>query len=339
MVTMNTYAAEPILVAGAGGFIGGALVKSLLASGHRVRAVDKKPMWQWYQRFPEAENLVLNLELKEACIQAVNGCPTIYNLAADMGGMGFIELHKGLCMLSVLINTHLLVAARHCGATRFFYASSACVYAGYKQRETNNPGLKEADAYPADPEDGYGWEKLFSERMCRHFREDFGIHTCVARYHNVYGPHGTFDGGREKAPAAICRKVIHAQLQGKDDIEIWGDGLQTRSFQYIDDCVHGTQAIMKCDIPDPINLGSAEMVSINDLVDIVEDIAGVKLKRHYKLDAPKGVRGRSSDNSLIKQRLGWEPSIPLRAGMEKTYAWIYDQMKSGGSRDAVVNKY
>jgi nucleoside-diphosphate-sugar epimerase len=283
--------------------------------------------------------MTLNLEEKEACITAVNGCDWVYNLAADMGGMGFIELNKGLCMLTVLINTHMLMAARQCGATRFFYSSSACVYAGYKQRETENPGLKEADAYPADPEDGYGWEKLFSERMCRHFREDFGIEARVARYHNVYGPNGTFDGGREKAPAAICRKVIAAVLGGSKEIEIWGDGLQTRSFMYIDDCTKGTQMIMKSDLIDPINLGSDEMVSINQLVDIVEEIAGIKLKRSYKLDAPKGVRGRSSDNTMINERLGWEPSITLKAGLEKTYAWIYDQMKSGSSKDSLVNRY
>ena len=328
-----------ILVTGAGGFIGGHLVKSMLEQGHKVRAVDKKPQWQWYQRFPAAENLALNLEDKDACVQAVNGTDWIYNLAADMGGMGFIELNKGLCMLSVLINTHMLMAARHCGATRFFYSSSACVYAGYKQKETDNPGLKEEDAYPADPEDGYGWEKLFSERMCRHFMEDFGLQTRVARYHNVYGPHGTFDGGREKAPAAICRKVIAAKIGGAKEIEIWGDGLQTRSFQYIDDCLHGTQSIMESGIIEPINLGSAEMVSINQLVDLVEDIAGIKLKRSYKLDAPKGVRGRSSDNTLIKEKLGWEPSVTLRSGLEKTYAWILDQMKSGNSKDSVVNRF
>ena len=328
-----------ILVTGAGGFIGGHLVKSMLEQGHKVRAVDKKPQWQWYQRFPAAENLTLNLEDKDACVQAVNGTDWIYNLAADMGGMGFIELNKGLCMLSVLINTHMLMAARHCGATRLFYSSSACVYAGYKQKETDNPGLKEEDAYPADPEDGYGWEKLFSERMCRHFMEDFGLQTRVARYHNVYGPHGTFDGGREKAPAAICRKVIAAKLGGAKEIEIWGDGLQTRSFQYIDDCLHGTQSIMESGIIEPINLGSAEMVSINQLVDLVEDIAGIKLKRSYKLDAPKGVRGRSSDNTLIKEKLGWEPSVTLRTGLEKTYAWIIDQMKSGNSKDSVVNRF
>jgi len=328
-----------ILVCGAGGFIGGYMVRELLNQGHQVRAVDIKPQWQWYQRFDEADNLTLDLREKANCYQAVNGYDWVYNFAADMGGMGFIEKNKGLCMLSVLINTHLLMAARDCGATRFFYASSACVYAGYKQRTTDNPGLREEDAYPADPEDGYGWEKLFSERMCRHFREDFGLETRVARFHNVYGPHGTFDGGREKAPAAICRKVISAKLAGADEIEIWGDGLQTRSFMYIDDCVYGIQAIMHSDIREPINLGSAEMVSINQLVDIVEDIAGVRLKRNYNLDAPKGVRGRSSDNTRIRQLLGWEPAIPLRVGMEKTYNWIYEQMVSGSSKDAVVNRY
>jgi nucleoside-diphosphate-sugar epimerase len=334
---MSEY--KRIVVAGAGGFIGGYMVGALLRQGYAVRAVDIKPQWQWYQRFNEAENLTLDLQEKSACIQAVNGCDWVFNLAANMGGMGFIERNKGLCMLSVLINTHMLVAARECGATRFFYASSACVYAGDKQTSIDNPGLKESDAYPADPEDGYGWEKLFSERMCRHFREDFGLATRVTRFHNVYGPHGTFDGGREKAPAAICRKVIAAKLAGSPDIEIWGDGQQTRSFMFIDDCLQGVQTVMKSDIVEPINLGSAEMVSINQLVDMVEDIAGIRLSRRYNLDAPKGVRGRSSDNAKIKQLLGWEPSIPLRVGMEKTYAWIYDQMKRGASKDAVVNRF
>ena len=328
-----------VLVTGAGGFIGGHLVARLLEQGHRVRAVDIKPQWQWYQRFAEADNRTLDLQLKKNCIQAVNGCDWVYNLAADMGGMGFIENNKALCMLTVLINTHMLMAARDVGATRFFFSSSACVYAGYKQKTTDNPGLKEEDAYPADPEDGYGWEKLFSERMCRHFLEDFGLATRVARFHNVYGPHGTFDGGREKAPAAICRKVINAKLSGSNEIEIWGDGLQTRSFMYIDDCLHGIQALVQSDIVDPVNLGSAEMVSINQLVDVVEEIAGIKLNRCYKLDAPKGVRGRSSNNTLIKDLLGWEPSIPLRKGMEKTYAWIYDQIANGSSKDSVVNLY
>jgi GDP-D-mannose 3',5'-epimerase len=330
---------ELILVTGAGGFIGGHLVAKLLQEGHRVRAVDKKPPWQWYQRFPSAENLTMNLQEQSACLRAINGCDWIYNMAADMGGMGFIELNKGLCMLTVLINTHMLMAARQCGATRFFFPSSACVYAACKQQQTDNPGLKEEDAYPADPEDGYGWEKLFSERLCRHFLEDFDLETRVARYHNVYGPHGTFDGGREKAPAAICRKVIAAKLSGDHEIEIWGDGEQTRSFMFIDDCLYGTCALMESDIVEPINIGSSEMVTINQLVDIAEELAGIKLKRKYNLDAPKGVRGRSSDNTLIKSRLGWEPSIPLQIGLEKTYAWILDQMKSGRSSARTVNRF
>jgi nucleoside-diphosphate-sugar epimerase len=318
---------KKIVVCGGGGFIGGHLVADLRRQGDcDIRSVDIKPTSEWYQCFPDVKNLVLDLKEKAACYEALKGAEIVYNLAADMGGMGFIERNKALCMLSVLINTHLLMAARELGASRFFYASSACVYADYKQKDTNNPGLKEADAYPAMPEDGYGWEKLFSERMCRHFREDFGLTTRVARYHNVYGPFGTYDGGREKAPAAICRKVIEAKLTGKHEIEIWGDGQQTRSFMYIDDCIKGTQDIMNSDITEPINLGSAEMVTINQLVDIVEEIAGIKLQRKYDLGAPKGVRGRSSDNTLIKQLLHWEPSTALRAGMEKTYAWIYGEM-------------
>ena len=330
---------ETVLVTGAGGFIGGHLVGKLLEDGYGVRAVDKKPQWQWYQRFLPAENLTLNLEEKDACLTVVKGCDRVYNLAADMGGMGFVELNKGLCMLNVLINTQMLMAARACGVTRFFYSSSACVYAGFKQQRSDIPGLKETDAYPADPEDGYGWEKLFSERMCRHFREDFGLETRVARYHNVYGPHGTFNGGREKAPAAICRKVIAAKLSGHHEIEIWGDGEQTRSFMFIDDCLYGTRALMDSDIAHPLNIGSSEMVTINRLVDLAEQIAGIRVKRNYNLDAPKGVRGRSSDNTLIKSTIGWEPSIPLQTGLEKTYAWIFDQMKNGGSKDAVVNQY
>ncbi|MFM7103137.1 MAG: NAD-dependent epimerase/dehydratase family protein, partial [Verrucomicrobiota bacterium] len=285
-----------------------------------------KPQGDWYQRFAGVENVVLNLEDKAACYAALQGADVVYNLAADMGGMGFIELNKGLCMLSVLINTHLLMAARDVGVKRFFYASSACVYNGDKQKDPNVTALKEADAYPALPEDGYGWEKLFSERMCRHFREDFGIQTRVARYHNVYGPFGTFEGGREKAPAATCRKVIHAKLSGKPEIEIWGDGHQTRSFMYIDDCLKGTQMLTHGGFVEPINIGSSELVSINQLVDIVEEIAGVKLKRSYKLDAPKGVNGRNSDNTLIQSVFHWEPDTRLKVGMEKTYRWIYDQM-------------
>ncbi|GHC04763.1 hypothetical protein GCM10007047_21970 [Cerasicoccus arenae] len=246
-----------------------------------------------------------------------------------MGGMGFIENNRALCMLSVLINTHLLMAARDAGARDYFYASSACVYAAGKQLDVHNPGLKEADAYPAEPEDGYGWEKLFSERMCRHFREDFGLQTRVARFHNVYGPHGSFDGGREKAPAAICRKVAAAKLFGPLEIVIWGDGEQTRSFTYIDDCVMGIDKIMASDVVDPINLGSDELVTINELVSMVESIAGVTLKRRYELDAPKGVRGRCSDNAMIQERLGWAPSIRLREGLAQTYAWIENEMRAG----------
>ena len=329
-----------IVVCGAGGFIGGHLVADLLKQGHtRIRAVDLKPLDRWYQKFPGVENLSLDLQELPACRTATQGARWVYNLAADMGGMGFIEKNKALCMMTVLINTHLLKAAREHGVARFFYASSACVYAHDKQTDPNVTGLVEADAYPAMPEDGYGWEKLFSERMCRHYTEDFGLVTRVARYHNVYGPHGTFDGGREKAPAAVCRKVIAAKLAGTHEIEIWGDGHQTRSFMYIDDCLKGTQAIMRSEnVTMPINLGSEEKVSINQLVDLVESIAGVKLKRNYNLTAPKGVNGRNSENTLIRQMLGWEPSIPLRTGMEKTYAWIRGQMQSGQSKDSVVNQ-
>ena len=318
-----------ILVTGAGGFIGGHLIADLRRQGFtNLVAVDHKPIDHWYQYFHDVDNREMDLLLLENCRNAVQGCDVIYNLAADMGGMGFIENNKALCMLSVLINTHMLQASQEVGVSRFFFASSACVYAADKQTTADNPGLKESDAYPAMPEDGYGWEKLFSERMCRHYREDFGLLTRVARYHNVYGPHGTFEGGREKAPAAICRKIIHAKLSGSQHIEIWGDGEQTRSFMYIDDCIKGTQDLLHSPVIEPVNLGSAEMVSINQLVSIVEEIANIELKRSYKLDAPRGVRGRSSDNTLIKELLGWAPSISLQDGLERTYSWIYDQMKS-----------
>ena len=317
---------KKIVVAGAGGFIGGHLIKELIKKGHTVRAIDIKPLNEWYQISSEADNLVLDLRLRENCYRAVNGYNEVFNLAADMGGMGFIENNKAACMISVLINTHMLFAAKDCGIERYFYSSSACVYNGEKQTDPNNPGLKESDAYPALAEDGYGWEKLFSERMCRHFREDYGLTTRVARFHNVYGPFGTYNGGREKAPAAICRKVIEASIIGKKDITIWGDGHQTRSFMYIDDCIKGIQDIMYSNIEEPINLGSSEMVSINQLVDIVEEIAGIKLERKYDLNAPKGVRGRNSENTLIRKYLGWEPSIPLKKGIKKTYDWIIDQM-------------
>jgi len=312
-----------IVIGGGGGFIGGHLIEYFKKQGAtRIRCVDVKPMNNWYQVFDDVENVVANLEEKEACYDACTGATEVYNLAADMGGMGFIENNKALCMMSVLINTHMLQASRAAGVQRFFYASSACVYNGEKQRDPLVTPLKEEDAYPAMPEDGYGWEKLFSERMCRHYREDFGLETRVARFHNVYGPLGTWDGGREKAPAAICRKVIHAKASGNHSMEIWGDGLQTRSFMYIDDCVYGIDRIMHSDIHEPINLGSSEVVTINGLVTLVEQIAGVKLDRRYNLDAPKGVNGRNSDNTLIQKYLGWEPSIRLREGMAKTYAWI-----------------
>ena len=322
-------AGQTAVVCGGGGFIGGHLVRDLLRKGFdRVRCVDIKPLHEWYQVHPEAENVVADLNLREKAFDAVQGMDTVYNLACNMGGMGFIENNKGLCMISVLINTHLLMGAKEHGAKRFFYASSACVYNGDKQtNKSTDVYLKEKDAYPALPEDGYGWEKLFSERMCRHFREDYKIETRVARFHNVYGPNGTFEGGREKAPAAICRKVIHAKLSGDPNIEIWGDGQQTRSFMYISDCLKGIYKITESDTwHEPINLGSSEGVSINQLVDIVEDIAGIKLKRNYNLAAPKGVNGRNSDNTLINKVFGWEPDTRLRDGMAKTYRWIHDQI-------------
>lgn len=318
---------EKVVVCGAGGFIGGHLAEFLRNRGVNVtRAVDVKPLDEWYQKSRDVENLSLDLRDKNNCLTAADGMQVVFQLAADMGGMGFIENNKALCMLNVLTNTHMLMAARDCGVERFFYSSSACVYNGEKQRDARVIPLREEDAYPALPEDGYGWEKLFSERMCRHFEEDFGLQTRVARYHNVYGPSGTYDGGREKAPAAICRKVIEAKTSGRREIEIWGDGNQTRSFMYIDDCLKGTLAILESEIREPINLGSNELVTINQLVDIVEDIAGVRLERRHKLNAPKGVNGRNSDNTKIKQYLGWEPSIRLRDGLEKTYAWIETQM-------------
>lgn len=320
-----------IVVTGAGGFIGGHLVSAFLKDGFtNIRAVDQKPFKGWYQKFDNVENQIADLQLLEACHAASKGATEVYNLAADMGGMGFIELNKAACMLSVLINTHMLIAARDAGVKRFLYSSSACVYNADKQRDPNVTALKEEDAYPGMPEDGYGWEKLFSERMCRHFREDFGLETRIARYHNVYGPNGTYDGGREKAPAAICRKVIEAKRSGKHEIEIWGDGQQTRSFQYIDDCVKGSRMILDGDFVEPLNLGSSELVSINQLVDIAEEIGGIKLKRSYNLSAPKGVNGRNSDNTLIKKVFGWEPSTRLKDGLEITYRWIDDQIKTSG---------
>jgi nucleoside-diphosphate-sugar epimerase len=321
--------AERVVVAGGGGFIGGHLVARLRELGFaQVRAVDCKPLEQWHQRFDDVECLRLDLSEREACLAACEGAGYVFNLAADMGGMGFIAHHKALCMLSVLVSAHMLLAARDRGVGRFFYASSACVYPAGRQTSPEVVALAEDDAYPAMPEDGYGWEKLFGERLARHFREDFAVTTRVARYHNVYGPYGTWDGGREKAPAAICRKVIAAKLSGRYEIEIWGDGRQARSFAYIDDCVEGTLRLMASGCADPLNIGSAELVTIDELVSIVEEIAGVNLKRVYLLDAPQGVRGRNSDNTRCRAELGWAPSISLHEGLSHTYAWIHDQMRA-----------
>jgi len=331
----SDQSARRVLVTGAGGFVGGHLAAALIQRGAEVRAVDHKPPERWYQTHAAAESIQLDLSRREACEQAVDGIDTVFSLASDMGGMGFIAGHKAACMLSVLIDTHMLASAREAGVGRYFYASSACVYANYRQTSAELEPLREADAYPADPEDGYGWEKLFTERMCRHFAEDFGFETRVARYHNVYGPNGAWSGGREKAPSAICRKVAEAVIDGGGEIEIWGDGKQSRSFTFIDDCVRGTIEIAEGPPVEPINLGSAELVTIDGLVSIVEEIAGAKLRRNYNLDAPQGVRGRNSDNTLFRETYDWEPSTPLREGMARTYEWIYDEVaaqRSGKAR-------
>ena len=320
-----------ILVTGAGGFIGGWLTKRLIENGHDVVAVDIKPQQDWYQVFDNAVNYSRDLSVLENCLEMSYGVDEIYNLAADMGGMGFIENHKAECMLSVLINTHLLMSAKENKVKKFFFASSACVYNANKQEKPDVEGLKESDAYPAMPEDGYGWEKLFSERMCRHFYEDYGLETRVARYHNVYGPEGTWNGGREKAPAALCRKVIEAKKQNSDKIQIWGDGDQTRSFTYIKDCIDGTLLLMESDVREPINIGSDEMVSINEMVGIIELIANYKLEKVYDLSAPKGVRGRNSDNIKVQAELNWKPSISLSQGLAVTYSWIESQINSASS--------
>jgi GDP-D-mannose 3',5'-epimerase len=315
------------LVAGAGGFIGGWLVRDLVNKGYsNVIAVDVKPISNWYQVFQTAENRVADLRQYGNCIEVMKNVQVVYNLAADMGGMGFIENNKALCMLSVLINTNLIEIARLNSVQKYFYASSACVYRQGMQLESHNLGLKESDAYPADPEDGYGWEKLFSERMCNHYFEDFGMQVRVARFHNVYGPNGTFDGGREKAPAAICRKIAKAVISKDHRIDIWGDGEQTRSFTYIDDTLKGIDLLMASEFHLPLNIGSSEDVSINQLVDIVEEIAGIKVERNYLLDAPKGVRGRNSDNTLIRELFDWAPNVSLKQGLTETYKWIYQEL-------------
>jgi len=334
--TKQTEVAAPrkdalIVVAGAGGFIGGNLVKYFLNNGFtRMRAVDKKPVPQWYQAHEGVENLCLDLSQEENCRRAVEGAVEVYNLAADMGGMGFIEKFRVECLRSILINTHLIESAWRAGVQRYFFSSSACAYNTKLQQSPDCRALKEEDAYPAFAERGYGWEKLMSEIFCQEYWAERGLKTFIARFHNVYGPWGTWYGGREKAPAAICRKVIEAKDSGKLEIEIWGDGTQTRSFMYIDDCTLGIDKITHCErlVATPINLGSSELISINDLVTLVEEIAGVKLKRNYNLSAPRGVAGRNSDNTFIKKMLNWEPSTPFRVGLKKTYEWIEQQYKA-----------
>jgi len=315
-----------ILVTGAGGFIGGHLVKRLLKDGYNVVGADIKPLDYWFQKFDKAKNFSMDLNDYNNCLSVTENIDGIFNLACNMGGMGFIMNNKADCMLSVLINTNLLRASKINNVIKFLYSSSACIYNTDLQEETFINGLEEKHAYPANPEDGYGWEKLFSERMCRHFFEDYGIETRVVRYHNVYGPYGTFDGGREKAPAAISRKVIEAKINAKDSIDVWGDGEQTRSFLYIDDCIEGTLKLFESNHREPINIGSDEQVSINQLVDVVEKISELKLKRKYQLDKPLGVRGRSSNNDKLKEVLKWNYSTKLEEGMKKTYNWIYESL-------------
>jgi GDP-D-mannose 3',5'-epimerase len=324
-----------IVITGAGGFIAGNLVLYFKEKGfHNIRAVDKKPLYDWYLRVPGVESLCLDVSDEANCRRVCQGATEVYNLAADMGGMGFIERFRVECLRSVLINTHMAEAAYRAGARRYFFSSSACAYNTLLQADPNVRALKESDAYPAMAERGYGWEKLFSEMVCEEYWQERGMKTFIARFHNVYGPHGTWDGGREKAPAAICRKMIEAIDKNDYQITIWGDGKQTRSFMYVDDCVKGIDKIMHCDdlIATPINLGSSELVSIDTLVSKVEKIAGKKLQRSYDLDAPRGVAGRNSDNTFIKKVLGWEPATPLDDGLAITYKWIqnqYERRKAG----------
>ena len=328
------------LIVGAGGFIGGHLVKKLFKSGHQVRAVDIKPKELWFQDFEEVENFYsMDMKNLDNCKEVTKDIDYVFNMACNMGGMGFIENNKAECMLSVLINTNLLSACRDNKISKYFFSSSACAYNQSKQKDVFIEGLKENEAYPADPEDGYGWEKLFSERMCRHFMEDFGIQVRIARYHNIYGPFGTFDGGREKAPAALCRKVINSKLNKKNNIEVWGDGKQTRSFLFIDDCVEGTLRLFNSDYSEPVNIGSDEQVSINQMIDIIEGFSqSKKLERTYQLDKPKGVRGRSSNNDLIKKVLNWSYKISLKEGLSKTYKWIESEILKGSNNNRFTKK-
>lgn len=316
------------VVLGAGGFIGGHLVDALLDEGAVVRAVDIKPAHEWHQVHADAQNFSADASDFTTLNTIMNGADDaeVYNLACNMGGMGFIESNKLECTLSVLTSVNAMRVAAGSHAGRYFHASSACVYAGYRQTDADVEPLREDYAYPADAEDGYGWEKLFAERTARHFREDAGLETRIARYHNIYGPHGTWEGGREKAPAAACRKVALAVLLGHRAIEVWGDGEQTRSFTYVDDCVYGTTLIARGDYVDPLNLGSSELVTINQLYHLVASIAGIEVELKH-VPGPLGVRGRNSDNELIKSVYDWEPSTSLEEGLEKTYAWVYDQVK------------
>ena len=317
-----------IVITGGGGFIGGNLAKYFYDQGFtRIRAVDKKPVCNWYLRIPDAENLCLDCSNEENCNRVCEDAMEVYNLAADMGGMGFIERFRVECLRSILINTHLIEGAYRAGVERYFFSSSTCAYSTLLQQDSNVRALKESDAYPAMAERGYGWEKLISEMFCQEYWAERGLKTFIARFHNVYGPHGTWDGGREKAPAAICRKVIEAMDTGDNRISVWGDGHQTRSFMYIDDCVRGVDMIMHCDelVGTPINLGSSELVLIDELVSKVERIAGVNLKREYDLSAPRGVAGRNSDNTFIKRVLKWEPNTTLDVGLRHTYDWIKEQ--------------
>ena len=327
------------LVTGAGGFIGGHLVSSLLADGHEVVCADIKPLDKWFQIFDSNKNFSLDLKNYDNCLEVTKGVDFIYNMACNMGGMGFIENNKTECMLSVLVNTNLLRACLINRIKKYFFSSSACIYNIEKQKNNFIKGLKETDAYPAMPEDGYGWEKLFSERMCRHFYEDYKLDTRVARYHNVYGPMGTFDGGREKAPAALCRKLINAKNSGKKIIDVWGDGEQTRSFLFIDDCIKGTKKLFESNCREVLNIGSEEQVSINQMIEIIEEIANYSVKKNYQLNMPKGVNCRSSNNDLVKQKLGWNFETSLKLGLKITYKWIEEEIAKKINNNKFSIKY
>ena len=329
---------KQVLIVGAGGFIAGHLITKILENGNKIVACDIKPKEFWFQDFDNVENYY-STDMKDIsnCRKVTEGVNYVFNMACNMGGMGFIENNKAECMQSVLINTNLLIASKENKIERYFFSSSACAYNQTKQQDVFIEGLKEEDAYPANPEDGYGWEKLFSERMCRHFKEDYGLEVRIARYHNIYGPYGTYDGGREKAPAALCRKIISAKRENKDTIDVWGDGEQTRTFLYVDECVEGTLRLFESNFSDPVNIGSDEQVSINQMINIIEDISSTKtLKKNYQLDKPKGVRGRSSNNDLVKKVLNWSYKMTLKDGLSKTYKWIENEMSQKSSN---INRF